>query len=65
MWFGKGCQELRDSPFLFPYREHDLSDLKRRLAAVAPGVEPTAEATAAAQDEYRLLHRALRELGGP
>lgn len=43
---------------------------KRLLAANAglvdpeyPGAEPTAETTAAAQDDYRLLHRALRELG--
>ena len=43
---------------------------KRLLAANAgpldpeyPGAEPTGESTAAAQDDYRLLHRALRELG--
>jgi len=43
---------------------------KRLLAANAgpldaeyPGVEPTAATTAAAEDDYRLLHLALRELG--
>ena len=40
VWCGKGGQELREVPFLFPYRVHELQDLRERLAAVAPSAFP-------------------------
>lgn len=40
VWEGKGGQTLREVPFLFPYRPHELQDLRERCAAVAPAAFP-------------------------
>jgi integrase len=38
VWRGRGGQHIEEPPFLFPYRNHELVDLRARLGAVAPGV---------------------------
>jgi integrase len=40
VWVGRGGQHLVESPFLFPYRSHELARLKARLEAVAPEAFP-------------------------
>jgi integrase len=40
IWQGRGRQTPLRSPFLFPYRVHDLNHLRDRLRAVAPSAFP-------------------------
>jgi integrase len=40
VWTGRGGQVLREVPYLFPYRTHELVNLRKRLGAVAPAAFP-------------------------
>jgi integrase len=40
VWVGRGRQQLIESPFLFPYRIHDMQSLRERCGAVAPTAFP-------------------------
>jgi hypothetical protein len=40
VWRGRGRQTLTSSPFLFPYNNDQLHDLRRRVGAVAPDAFP-------------------------
>jgi integrase len=40
IWFGQGRQRLVTVPWLFPYRNHELCDLRKRCGQVAPAAFP-------------------------
>jgi len=55
VWVGRGGQELREVPYLFPYRVHELQDLRERLAAVAPTAFPAGDFLHAVRHTFAVL----------